>query len=82
MWAARPHLGSIFKKLLHRKTFSCLRLDSYSKHVNKFVSQSTILSTSFEKMVEIGNTTPTFTHIYIPIMMIVFEMFACIDAYR
>ncbi|WP_440337446.1 hypothetical protein [Megamonas funiformis] len=23
MWAARPHLGSIFKKLLHRKTF-CL----------------------------------------------------------
>ena len=26
MWAARPHLGSIFKKLLHRKTFGCLRL--------------------------------------------------------
>ena len=29
MWAARPHLGSIFKKLLHRKTFqlpvACLR---------------------------------------------------------
>ena len=23
MWAARPHLGSIFEKLLHRKTF-CL----------------------------------------------------------
>jgi hypothetical protein len=23
MWAARPHLGSIFEKLLHRKT-SCL----------------------------------------------------------
>ena len=22
MWAARPHLGSIFKKLLHRKIFS------------------------------------------------------------
>ena len=22
MWAARPHLGSIFEKLLHRKTFS------------------------------------------------------------
>ena len=21
MWAARPHLGSIFEKLLHRKTF-------------------------------------------------------------
>jgi hypothetical protein len=21
MWATRPHLGSIFKKLLHRKTF-------------------------------------------------------------
>ena len=26
MWAARPHLGSIFEKLLHRKTFICLRL--------------------------------------------------------
>ena len=24
MWAARPHLGSIFEKLLHRKTFRCL----------------------------------------------------------
>ena len=62
MWAARPHLGSIFEKLLHRKTFSCLRLGSYSQHATKFVSRSTILSTSFEKMVEIGNTTP---HIHI-----------------
>ena len=26
MWATRPHLGSIFVKLLHRKTFICLRL--------------------------------------------------------
>ena len=26
MWATRPHLGSIFEKLLHRKTFYCLRL--------------------------------------------------------
>ena len=26
MWAARPRLGSIFEKLLHRKTFGCLRL--------------------------------------------------------
>ena len=26
MWAARPCLGSIFEKLLHRKTFICLRL--------------------------------------------------------
>ena len=26
MWAARPHLGSIFEKLLHRKTFVRLRL--------------------------------------------------------
>ena len=25
-WATRPHLGSIFEKLLHRKTFRCLRL--------------------------------------------------------
>jgi len=26
MWATRPHLGSIFEKLLHRKTFHCLWL--------------------------------------------------------
>ena len=26
MWAARPHLGSIFEKLLDQKTFICLRL--------------------------------------------------------
>ena len=31
MWAARPHLGSIFEKLLHRKTFICLRLVIYSQ---------------------------------------------------
>ena len=77
------HTSAAFlKNCCTEKRFSCLRLDSYSQHANKFVSQSTILSTSFEKMVEIGNTTPTFTHIYILIMTIVFEMFACIDAYR
>ena len=26
MWATRPHLGSIFEKLLDQKTFGCLRL--------------------------------------------------------
>ena len=26
MWATRPHLASIFEKLLDQKTFSCLRL--------------------------------------------------------
>ena len=31
MWATRPHLGSIFKKLLHRKTFICLRLVFYNR---------------------------------------------------
>ena len=31
MWAARPHLGSIFEKLLHRKTFSCLRLVAWKR---------------------------------------------------
>ena len=32
MWAARPHLGSIFKKLLHRKTFICLRLVAWKRY--------------------------------------------------
>ena len=36
MWAARPHLGSIFEKLLHRKTFICLRLVSYN-HARKIL---------------------------------------------
>ena len=31
MWATRPHLGSIFKKLLHQKTFICLRLGNCSQ---------------------------------------------------
>jgi hypothetical protein len=29
MWAARPHLANIFKKLLDQKTFGCLRLVSF-----------------------------------------------------
>ena len=36
MWATRPHLGSIFEKLLHRKTFICLRLVSYN-HARKIL---------------------------------------------
>ena len=32
MWAARPHLGSIFEKLLHRKTFYCMRLVACSQY--------------------------------------------------
>ena len=34
MWATRPHLGSIFEKLLHQKTFICLRLISYSLSID------------------------------------------------
>jgi len=32
MWAARPHLASIFEKLLEQKTFICLRLISYNRY--------------------------------------------------
>ena len=47
------HTSAAFlKNCCTEKRFSCLRLGSYSQHANKFVSQSTILSTSFEKMVE------------------------------
>ena len=35
MWAARPHLGSIFEKLLHRKTFICLRLVTENNSLRK-----------------------------------------------
>ena len=45
MWATRPHLGSIFEKLLHRKTFGCLRLvscnhSSIKKPLYEFLSHS------------------------------------------
>ena len=54
------HTSAAFlKNCCTEKRFSCLRLGSYSKYATKFVSQSTILSTSFEKMVEIH------IHIYI-----------------
>ena len=43
MWATRPHLGSIFVKLLHQKTFGCLWLvfDAYQvkggrEHVEQY----------------------------------------------
>ena len=32
MWATRPHLASIFEKLLEQKTFICLRLVAYSQY--------------------------------------------------
>ena len=35
MWATRPHLGSIFEKLLHRKTFICLRLVTENNSLRK-----------------------------------------------
>ena len=46
MWATRPHLGSIFKKLLHRKTFICLRLvycNPISMLLSCHVSRETLL---------------------------------------
>ena len=54
MWAARPHLGSIFEKLLHRKTFrlpaahilqplSSYKLEHSAAATSKFqVARSTI----------------------------------------
>ena len=56
MWAARPHLGSIFEKLLHRKTFClpaarCLQSYDFGTmfHMKHFQDAH---STSFEKTVE------------------------------
>ena len=39
MWATRPHLANIFKKLLDQKTFVCLRLVIENQLSNKFASQ-------------------------------------------
>ncbi|MEE0380599.1 MAG: hypothetical protein UD299_09395 [Ruminococcus sp.] len=33
MWATRPHLANIFKKLLDQKTFICLWLEFYNHHI-------------------------------------------------
>ena len=44
MWATRPHLGSIFEKLLHRKTF-CLpaaRIFEQSVFIKAIVSHETL----------------------------------------
>jgi len=35
MWATRPHLSNIFEKLLHRKTFICLRLVTENNSLRK-----------------------------------------------
>jgi hypothetical protein len=35
MWAARPHLGSIFEKLLHRKTFQLPAARCFYHNSNK-----------------------------------------------
>ena len=56
MWAARPHLGSIFEKLLHRKTFyspaaRCLQSCDFGAMFHVKHSQDAH-STSFEKTVE------------------------------
>nr|DAO13799.1 MAG TPA: hypothetical protein [Caudoviricetes sp.] len=40
MWATRPHLGSIFEKLLHRKTFY-FACDSYlTTHLEKIFQET------------------------------------------
>ena len=44
MWAARPHLGSIFEKLLHRKTFQlpAARIFEQSVFIKAIVSHETL----------------------------------------
>jgi len=41
MWAARPHLASIFEKLLDQKTFSCLWLVPCNQYRKTFFDFST-----------------------------------------
>ena len=44
MWAARPHLGSIFEKLLHQKTFQlpAARIFEQSVFIKAIVSHETL----------------------------------------
>ena len=44
MWATRPHLGSIFEKLLHRKTFQlpAARIFEQSVFIKAIVSHETL----------------------------------------
>ena len=39
IWATRPHLDSIFEKLLDQKTFGCLRLIVCNQSQIQFASQ-------------------------------------------
>nr|DAY87836.1 MAG TPA: hypothetical protein [Caudoviricetes sp.] len=49
MWAARPHLGSIFVKLLHRKTFqfACGEKSFSFAHLHIFPKSLTFFRLSF-----------------------------------
>ena len=44
MWATRPHLASIFEKLLDQKTFSCLRLISCNRFKNNLLRKCGLLA--------------------------------------
>ena len=50
MWAARPHLASIFEKLLEQKTFLCLRLIIVTNLKNDLLRKCGLLA----------HTSPTF----------------------
>ena len=49
MWAARPHLASIFEKLLHRKTFICLRLVLQNTSCNHAIGKERFPSIFYQK---------------------------------
>ena len=49
MWATRPHLGSIFEKLLHRKTF-CLPAARFTEHTLRYTNNIQIRKERFSSI--------------------------------
>ena len=56
MWAARPHLGSIFEKLLHRKTFQLPAARNWKRNLEqmaRFLQPAAVLDAKIEKIMRL-----------------------------
>ena len=56
MWATRPHLGSIFEKLLHRKTFYLPVARNWKRNLEqmaRFLQPAAVLDAKIEKIMRL-----------------------------
>ena len=56
MWATRPHLASIFEKLLHRKTFYLPAARNWKRNLEqmaRFLQPAAVLDAKIEKIMRL-----------------------------